>query len=139
MIFSKYPMSNITVYGLPGYMLSTLLSADIHIDDNLILINNVHLHSGKEYEAFRIAQLKTINEIIERRLSIRDYQDSIIAGDFNFSDGWPECDYLDLNAYHDAWKTHFPEEKGYTEDTDINRMRFLVKQKRKQLKLRRRL
>ncbi len=127
---SKYPIISATVYGLPGYEISTLLSTTLKIGHQRISVNNVHLHSSKQFTAFRKAQLQAIFNILKEQ---PDSDIKMIAGDFNFGDGpeWVENTALDP-AFKDVWLVLFPDESGYTQDTQINTMRYKVKGAHKQ-------
>lgn len=129
MTLSKFPITSSTVYGLPGYEIYSLLSTQIQYNGKNVCINNVHLHSGAEYSAFRIAQLKTIQNIISKN----DADLNILAGDFNFGDGpqWSENQHIP-NDFQDIWKKTHKRDPGFTEDTNINKMRFNFKKKIKQ-------
>ncbi len=126
-ILSKLPFENINIYGLPGYEMYTLLSAEVQHNKDKIQLNNIHLHSCKHHHQFRIAQLKTIFNIIDKS----SITNQVIAGDFNFGDGWKENKCI-RDCYADAWLKLKKNLKGYTEDTEINRMRFMFKKKNKQ-------
>lgn len=127
MTFSKYPMLSATSYGLPGFEIYSLLNTQIQIDDKLVSINNIHLHSGKEHSAFRIAQLKTIDKV----LSETEALPKIMTGDFNFGDSWAENAHIDKH-FTDVWQTLHPNDPGYTEDSHANTMRFKIKNQHKQ-------
>lgn len=126
-ILSKLPLENVNIFGLPGYEMYTLLSAEINHNEDKIQLNNVHLHSCKHHHQFRIAQLKTIFNIIDKSR----VTNQIIAGDFNFGDEWKENKCI-RDCYADAWLKINKNLKGFTEDTEINRMRFMFKKKNKQ-------
>lgn len=98
---------------------------------------NVAIH----YSRCRYEQLKVLSQFIEK------YNDKpiIICGDFNFNlDGnlvnWPETKYLDFlksNGFIDSYRHLFPniiENPGYTEDTQINFMRYNNKYIEKQFR-----
>jgi tyrosyl-DNA phosphodiesterase 2 len=58
----------------------------------------------------------------------------VLMGDFNFCASWQnENDRIDP-AYHDVWELLRGNEPGYTEDTTINQMRYLIKGKHKQVR-----
>lgn len=123
---SKFPIISATAYGLPGYEVYTLLNTQIQVGAQTISVNNIHLHSGKEHSSFRIAQLETIFNI----LGAKEQSDStIIAGDFNFGDGWQENETLNSAPMllTDVWKRLKDKDPGYTEDSYVNTMRFNLK------------
>src|SRR3990167_2040968 len=57
---------------------------------------------------------------------------SILCGDFNFCSTWDENENIP-NDFIDVWPM-LREDAGWTEDTDINIMRFLMKNKKKQVR-----
>jgi tyrosyl-DNA phosphodiesterase 2 len=128
-IFSKYPIQDAYHYGLMSVQMDAYLT--IKIMDN-INIGTFQLHSSAEFTDFRIGQLRTISDLIKGQEKI------ILCGDFNFGDGekWVENETITalFNKFTDVWKDKYPDNKGYTEDTDINIMRYKVKdpQKKKQ-------
>jgi tyrosyl-DNA phosphodiesterase 2 len=55
-------------------------------------------------------------------------------GDFNFCASWSEENDRIDPAYQDVWNLLRGDEPGYTENTSINRMRYLVKGKHKHVR-----
>tara|TARA_R110002110_G_scaffold33533_1_gene114836 strand:+ start:156842 stop:157888 length:1047 start_codon:yes stop_codon:yes gene_type:complete len=126
-ILSKYPIISAKVYGLPGYEIYTLLQAELQVGPSKVSVNNVHLHSSKQYSTFRKAQLETMFKI----LGEGGEQTQIVAGDFNFGDDAEENRHIS-KAFDDLWLKLKNGDPGYTEDTDINKMRLNFKQASKQ-------
>lgn len=131
-IFSKFPLDNIIEYGLASLQMDTALYAEILVNDKTISLVTSQLHSQSEYTDFRIIQLKTIfNDIL------REKENAIFVGDYNFGDNvqkWKENNYLD-KSYKDAYRDLYPDNgknPGYTEDTEINEMRYMMKKSHKQ-------
>ncbi len=127
-IFSKLPLANVTAYGLLSMQMDEALYVETIINDQYFYFVTSQLHSTEEFRDFRIMQLKTIFDIL-----LKDKPNAIFIGDYNFGDGekWVENDHLD-KSFTDAYRVLYPKEDGYTEDTQINEMRYMVKEKHKQ-------
>jgi endonuclease/exonuclease/phosphatase family metal-dependent hydrolase len=146
-IFSKYPVKKVTVYGLKGnlHYTDSMMVAEF----NNAVIFNCYLQAGSKkspgqekywyhYSRCREDQLNQIKKLISKYLE-EDYKKPIIVvGDFNFHlDGpieeWNEFkvikDYLE-----DSWRTLYNDDQGYTENTDINKMRWNLKFQEKKLR-----
>ena len=138
--FSKYPVLNYQVYGLDGNLKynNSLLRTEF---SNFVLYN-VYLQAGSKkspgqeyywfhYTRCRIDQLKRIKELIEK-----DTKPVIICGDFNFHlDGGDEwIEYNEIKDYFkDSW-TDLNRKDGFTENTDINTMRWNLKFQEKKVR-----
>lgn len=126
LILSRVPF-NAETLSLGGTFENTLSLAHCKIGEGQPLtIVTTQLSSGKERTQERIAQLSMIYAFLESRGNA-----IVMAGDFNFGDSWQENQKLNP-LYVDVWKKLRPHDFGYTEDSEINRMRFLVKQAIKQ-------
>jgi endonuclease/exonuclease/phosphatase family metal-dependent hydrolase len=127
-IFSKLPLANVTAYGLLSMQMDEALYVETIINNQHYYFITSQLHSTEEFRDFRIMQLETIFNLL-----LKDKQNAIFIGDYNFGDGekWIENDYLD-KSYTDAYRVLYPKEDGFTEDTHINEMRYMVKEKHKQ-------
>lgn len=139
-IFSKYPICNYQVYGLDGNLRynNSLIRAEFE----KFVLYNVYLQAGSKqspgqehlwfhYTRCRIDQLKKIKELIDK-----DTKPVIICGDFNFHlDGGDEwLEYNEINDYFkDSWK-ELRKSHGFTENTDINSMRWNLKFKVKKVR-----
>jgi exonuclease III len=139
-IFSKYPVKNIKLYGLMGNQKynDSLIIAEF---PNLIIFN-CYLQSGSKYSPgqedyyqhysrCRVDQLKEIKKIINSYLEIDKNKPIILMGDFNFhldgnKDEWIEINEIN-NFMEDSWKKNNHSNNGFTENTDINRMRWNLK------------
>ena len=88
---------------------------------NGINLGTFQLHSDGVYTDFRKLQLQTILNIFEN-------DDFMITGDFNFTDGDEENKLL--KKLKDPWNIKIRS----TEDTYINKMRFNIKGKHKQVR-----
>ena len=137
-LLSKYKPSALHVYGLPGVLgyENCLMVVEYK---NLIVFNlysqagSVHspgqTHKWIPYSRCRYDILQTIWGLIQSKYS---EQNVIICGDFNFHlDGsineWPEMEMIDTfkaNGFIDTFRSVNPELPGFTEDTDLNYMRW---------------
>jgi exonuclease III len=139
-IFSKYPVCNYQVYGLDGNLRynNSLVRAEF----NNFVLYNVYLQAGSKkspgqeyywfhYTRCRIDQIKRIKELIDK-----DTKPVIICGDFNFhldgGDDWLEYDEI-KDYFKDSWK-EIRKTEGFTENTDINTMRWNIKFKEKKVR-----
>jgi len=135
---SKYKPSRVAIYGLQG-VLGYENSMMIIEFPNLVVFN-LYSQAGSKYSPgqenkwihysrCRYDILKTIYDIIEERYGGKNV---VLCGDFNFNlDGdmstWPEMDILDMfkvGGFKDTYRMLNPDEAGFTEDTDLNPMRF---------------
>jgi tyrosyl-DNA phosphodiesterase 2 len=116
---TKVKLDDITVFGLPGMQMDSFLTGCL----NGIMLGTFQLHSGSKYTDFRKLQLKTILNIFKNKKFM-------ITGDFNFTDGDPENKIL--KKIKDPW--NIKKNPGYTEDTYINKMRYNIKGKHKQVR-----
>ena len=154
MLFCKYRPIRYTVYRLTGnlHFTNSMLIAEF---PNLI-VSSVYLQPGCkfspgqskkwiQYARCRRQQLERVGDTL--RLIIRRYgqKPMVLTGDFNFHlDGltqdWPEKLALDPDqsvgqlGLVDVWRREYPDQReapGYTEDTDVNEMRWNSKFKTK--------
>ena len=138
--FSKYPVCNYQVYGLDGNLRYN--NSLIRTEFSNFVLYNVYLQAGSKkspgqeyywfhYTRCRIDQLKRIKELIEK-----DTKPVIICGDFNFHlDGGDEwLEYNEIKDYFkDSWKD-LNKKDGFTENTDINTMRWNLKFQEKKVR-----
>ena len=112
----------------------------IVIDMGNFLILNHHAQAGSKYsgdishpEKYTTCRKDHLKMLIDDLDHFKKpEQDLIIVGDFNFDIGNPEWEENDLlTGWKDVWNMLHPEEKGYTEDTNINLMRWNIKQNQK--------
>jgi endonuclease/exonuclease/phosphatase family metal-dependent hydrolase len=139
-IFSKYPISNYQVYGLDGNLRYN--NSIIRAEYNNFILYNTYLQAGSSkspgqenywfhYTRCRIDQLNRIKELIDK-----ETKPVIICGDFNFHlDGGEEwLEYNEIkNYFKDSWK-EIRKDNGFTEDTDINVMRWNLKFQEKKVR-----
>ena len=137
-IASKYTPKRVAVYGLPG-VLEYKNSMCVFEYPNLIIFN-LYLQSGSKssigqemnwihYSRCRFDLLNYVYDMIERKYKNINI---IICGDLNFHlDGtvrdWPEVAMLDKlkeTGFIDTFRYLHPMNPGFTEDTDLNLMRY---------------
>jgi len=138
--FSKYPVCNYQVYGLDGNLRYN--NSLIRTEFSNFVLYNVYLQAGSKkspgqenywfhYTRCRIDQLKRIKELIDK-----DMKPVIICGDFNFhldgGDEWLEYNEI-KNYFQDSWK-EVNKKDGFTENTDINTMRWNLKFQEKKVR-----
>jgi tyrosyl-DNA phosphodiesterase 2 len=128
LILSRLPLKSITLKPLPSFMGRGLLLVEADVNGTPLRVGTVHLESRKTSSEMRGFQLRKIFAFL------KDMPNVVIMGDFNFCASWhKENDRIDL-AYHDVWELLRGDEPGYTEDTGINQMRYLIKGKHKQVR-----
>lgn len=151
MIFSKYQAQNVKLYSIGGslsYDCSMLVAKFLNLT-----VYNCYLQAGSKhsvgqkhywyhYMRCRMNQLFEIKTMIDNEFKENEKRPVIVTGDFNFHlDGpdeeWPELSVID-NFLKDAWKKLNPNyletEEGFTENTDINTMRWNMKFQKKKLR-----
>src|SRR5262245_30933006 len=123
LILSRLPMTRIQVRPLPTRMGRSLVLVDVNVDEAPLTFATVHLESQEDAD-LRARQLADLFTVLARRPT-----DALLVGDFNFVEGAePESSALDP-AFADVWSTLHPGDPGYTVDSEINRMRYSVKEK----------
>lgn len=143
MILSRIPIK-MSVYGvISGDHDYSFTFAEI----NGYFLVNVYLHAGsknspgvinfEKYHTYRKNQLDMIHEKITKENKTND--PVILGGDFNFHldgdvESYPEMDSMKKFGLVDAWKLNFNGDNGLTEDTDVNLMRWNVKQQEKKFR-----
>lgn len=128
LLLSRLPPNTIKLMSLPSLMNRHLLVMETRVNDALLRVGTVHLESLKSSANVRGHQLKAIFN------SLSGASDAVLMGDFNFCASWPAENNRIDPAYHDVWSLLRGAEPGYTEDTAINRMRYLIKGKHKQVR-----
>ena len=133
-LISKYQPRKITIMNLDGN-LGYYNSLSIFEYDNINIFNCYfqagsksspgQKHKWLHYSRCRAQQFKHIEKLIN---SNKD-KATIVLGDFNCHlDGsvqdWPELKYLYDIGLYDSWKSIHPDKPGFTEDTDLNELRF---------------
>jgi len=125
---SRLPLNSLTLHELPSEKDRKLLIAELGLGRQSICLGNLHLESSVSATPMRLAQLDRVLS------SIQGARHRILLGDFNFDPVQePEQARVDRH-YLDLWEALRLDEPGYTEDTDINCMRLLHKNKEKQVR-----
>lgn len=123
LILSRHPLHSIELHPLPTRMGRSLLVADVAGPDEPVSFATAHLESQDD-AALRAQQLGIVSRHLARR-----HPRCLLVGDMNFADAAePETSSLDP-AFRDVWSVLHPGEAGYTVDTDVNLMRWQVKEK----------
>jgi tyrosyl-DNA phosphodiesterase 2 len=126
MLFRSQP-EKLTLQELPSRMERGLLLGTFKLNGKQTAVATVHLESWQRSEPFRKKQLEQIF------LSLAQYDQVFLMGDFNFCSTWDENKNIDSN-YLDVWAHLHPGRPGYTEDTNINIMRLNQKGKPKSVR-----
>lgn len=121
LLLSRVPIRSFLLHKLPTFMYRHLLVAEIEVNEQTFQIGTVHLESMKKYAFMHQSQLETIFPLLNKS------DHAILMGDFNFCATWEEKKALIDSRYQDIWAALRADEPGYTEDTDINLMRLLIK------------
>lgn len=122
MVLSRRPVQRFVEHPLPTRMGRSLVLAEL--ED--LAVGVVHLES-LSYAETRRRQLEKIFPILD------EYPHAVLMGDFNMCSTWDENRHLD-SRFVDIWPALHGDDPGWTEDTDINTMRLLVKSKRTQVR-----
>lgn len=125
MLLSRFPLRAQRLYPLPSGMHRQMVTAEVHLNGQILQVANVHLESKKHNASMRAAQLRGALKLLEHA------RHCLLVGDFNFCSSWPEENSVLPAEYQDLWPALRPEEPGYTVDTEVNLMRLLQKDKRK--------
>jgi tyrosyl-DNA phosphodiesterase 2 len=128
LLLGRPPASALAWCELPSRKDRKLLVAELRLNGRPLYVANVHLESAPDNTPLRLEQLDTVLPGLEGA------GHSIITGDFNF-DPIQQAEESRIQArYRDLWEELRPGEPGYTEDTSINRMRLMHKNKEKQVR-----
>lgn len=126
-MLSRLPIRRLQVHVLPGPMGRQIAVGEYLLNGESLHVAVVHLESLRTSTPIRVQQLHTLFELLKAT------RHSIIMGDFNFCASWQENDFLDP-SYTDIWSALYPNDTGYTEDTEINKMHAFVARKSKQVR-----
>lgn len=125
---SRLPVRGFGLCALPSAKARKLLIAEIGLGERALCIGNLHLESSGGATPVRLQQLDTVLP------SVHVAQHAVLMGDFNFDPiQWPEQSRVEAQ-FRDLWAELRGDDPGYTEDTDVNRMRLLHKNKEKQVR-----
>jgi len=114
-------------------------------DDRFIINTNLHPGSNKSpgvtdsshYILCRMEQIEILKKIVDQINP--NNKPLYLCGDFNIdlegkNSEWPEIDKIKDMSLVDTWSLLRPSEKGFTEDTSINELRWNTKQIHKQVR-----
>jgi tyrosyl-DNA phosphodiesterase 2 len=125
LLLSRLPIARATYTRLPTRLQRGFLQAHVMIDGRPLVVCSVHLDSGKRRARLRGRQLRRVFR------ALRWADDAVVLGDFNMRD--TENARI-APPFHDVWPTLRPGDDGFTEDTDINHMRYDSKNKHRQVR-----
>jgi tyrosyl-DNA phosphodiesterase 2 len=128
MIFSRLLPKSVQITPMLSTMGRQLLVAEALVNGVPLHIASVHLESTKSMEVVRRHQMRKIFD------ELAEPQNVVLMGDFNFCATWKSENARIDPDYTDAWQRLRGDEAGFTEDTAINRMRYLMKGKHKQVR-----
>jgi len=153
MLISKHPALKQTTYMLQGN--SNYYNALGVYEFKQLVIFNVYLQAGSPFSPglkynwenasrCRRQQLMFIKSLID---SYGTEKAIVVLGDFNFelnsihydgtpddTDNWSELVFLKALGLSDSFKSLHPEDPGFTENTDVNTLRYLGKLEEKKLR-----
>ena len=140
LVLSKYTPSSVHTFGLRGVLGYT--NALIAIEFPNLLVFNLHNQAGSKsspgqkdkwlhYSRCRYDILQSIHDLIKTTFNHMIDKQIIICGDFNFHldgtlDDWPEVEMLNefkRSGFIDTYR-NVNDDPGYTEDTNLNKMRW---------------
>lgn len=125
LLLSRLPLTDVTYTGLPTRLQRGFLTARCTVNGAPLAVCSIHLDSGKRSARLRGRQLRRIFRALRRA------DDAVVLGDFNMRDA--ENGRI-TPPFGDVWPALRPGEDGFTEDTDINLMRWDSKPKRRQVR-----
>jgi len=114
-ILSKLPIEKAAIHRLPGPQGRTVLITTIRVGTRRMDVATTHLESPLADGLVRAKQL----EAVWPRL--RDADDAVFLGDFNFGDGEAEEKRIDP-GYLDLWKSLKPGDSGFTWNIEASGM-----------------
>lgn len=124
-ILSRIPMADLTMWKLPTSMGRRALIATYTINEETVSIGTVHLESLDSAQ-LRAEQLEKISGILASSPHAGLMGDFNFDSDRNFRKGVMPLENDNIAAHYpdyvDVWPTLRPEEKGYTFDSEVNRM-----------------
>jgi tyrosyl-DNA phosphodiesterase 2 len=125
LMLSRLPTVRVTYARLPTRMSRGFLQAEFMINGMPLVVSCVHLDSGKRRARLRRRQLRRVFR------ALRSVDDALVLGDFNMRDS--ENGRI-APPYCDVWPMLRPDDRGFTEDTAINHMRFDSRNKHRQVR-----
>lgn len=128
LLLSRLPLEALRLMELPSGKDRKALVADLGVAGRPLRLGAVHLESSEANTTLRLRQLDELEPHLDGAAQV------VVMGDLNFD---PEAagEQARIEArYTDLWTALRPGEAGYTEDTDVNRMRLLHKSREKQVR-----
>jgi tyrosyl-DNA phosphodiesterase 2 len=125
LMLSRLPITGVTYTRLPSRLGRGYLRAEFVVNGHPLVICCVHLESAKAAAPLRARQLARVFGALEAP------NDVVVLGDFNMRDAE---DSLITAPYVDVWPALRPDEKGFTEDTSINLLRWDSKPKKRHVR-----
>jgi len=120
LILSQFLVEKYYWYPLPSHMGRKLLVAKFQLNNETINLATVHLESLEPNSYQRAQQLKIIFPLITSTADT-----SLLMGDFNLCSTSEENKNLSPD-FLDIWPCLHPDDNGWTENTDINVMRYKI-------------
>jgi tyrosyl-DNA phosphodiesterase 2 len=124
-ILSKHPIERLGLLAdLETRQGRRFLYVDLRLNGDTVRVGTMHLESYDDSKACRHAQLSRILPT----LAAPGLQHSLLLGDMNLCATWPENrrafeERPDEHRHQDLWAALRPDDSGWTENTDINKMR----------------
>jgi tyrosyl-DNA phosphodiesterase 2 len=115
LMLARVPIRRAVYVRLPTEAARGVLRAEVDVGGQPLVVESVHLDSGKASAGLRERQLRTVFRDLDR------VPDAVLLGDFNMRD---DENSLVTPPFEDVWPRLRPDEPGYTEDTSINLMRL---------------
>lgn len=128
LMLSRVPLRGLGLRELSSNKDRKLLVAELGMGVRSTCVGNLHLESSASATPLRLAQL---DEVLP---TLQGASHRLLMGDFNFDPAQEEEQARVDAHYRDLWSALRADEPGYTEDTDINRMRLLHKNQPKQVR-----
>ena len=128
LLLARVPLRALSLRELPSNKDRKLLVAELGMGMRSAYVGNLHLESSASATVLRLTQL---DEVLP---TFQGAPYHLLMGDFNFDPAQEEEQARVDEHYRDLWGELRGDEPGYTEDTDINRMRLLHKSQPKQVR-----
>lgn len=125
LLLSRLPLTDVSYTGLPTRLSRGFLRAHCTVNGSPLAVCSIHLDSGKRSAPLRGRQVRRIFGALRR------VDDAVVLGDFNMRDAE---NHRITAPFTDVWPVLRPGEDGFTEDTDINLMRWDSKPKHRQVR-----
>ena len=139
LVFTRYRPKKITLHSLSGNLGYTNSFLTLEFQD--VVIFNCYLQAGSRYSPgqqphwfhysrCRRNELREIGALADK--FVTNGKAIVLVGDFNCdlngdTTSWPELTAFREAKVTDMWRRLRPDDPGYTEDTDVNLMRWNLK------------